>query len=76
MLNAGYPEYQHHADIHKQLTEQALQLKENYQQKRLKQTAFFSFILDDIIVGHMLKEDVLFFPYFPRKASKGEVLHY
>lgn len=67
---AGYPEYKNHASIHRSLIEQALKLKEDYLQERLKPTAFFSFIVDDIILGHMLKEDVLFFTY----VQQGKII--
>lgn len=69
LIQIGYPEYRNHVTLHKSLLKQALQLKEDYLQDRLKATAtsFFSFIVDDIIVGHMLKEDVLFYSYIQKR---------
>lgn len=61
--DAGYPYYEKHAQIHKSLVKKALQLKENYLNGKLKSSAFFSFIVDDIIVGHMLHSDMDFFSY-------------
>ena len=63
IFEAGYPEHQQHAEIHKSILAHALRLKEDYLQERLASTAFLSFVVDEIIVGHMLKEDVLFFSY-------------
>lgn len=60
---AQYPEGQRHAVIHKRLVEKAMRLKAEYEQGRIKAGAFFSFIVEDIVVGHMLVEDVKFFPY-------------
>ena len=60
---AGYPALKRHTKLHKALAGKALKLKTAYHQGALKPAAFFSFIVDDIIMGHMLAEDVLFFPY-------------
>lgn len=59
----GYPEYQSHAAIHQELVVKASELKENYRRGQLKSSEFFTFMLDDVINGHMIKEDVKFFPY-------------
>lgn len=40
-----------------------MKLRAAYQNRKLKATDFFSFIVDDLIVGHILKEDILFFPH-------------
>lgn len=59
----GYPDCLKHANMHKGLVEKALQLKELYKKGELKSSGFFSFIVDDIIVGHMLSADTDFFAY-------------
>ncbi len=66
MVQVGYSDYQRHVKIHETLVRKALALKEDYQQGKLKPAAFFSFIVDDIIVGHMLHDDVQFFPYIKK----------
>ena len=58
-----------HTSIHKNLVQQALKLKENYQNGELKSSAFFSFIVDEIVMGHMLEEDQKFFPYIPNSKK-------
>ena len=63
LINIGYPDSQKHAKIHQGLIEKALNLKQSYLNGELKLSAFFSFIVDDIIVGHMLDSDIDYFPY-------------
>ena len=63
LMNIGYPDYVEHAEIHKTLVTKAFQLKKSYQNGELKASAFFSFVVDDVILGHMLDSDVKFFPY-------------
>lgn len=63
LMNIGYPGYEEHAKIHKGLVTKALQLKKSYQNGELKASAFFSFVVDDVIIGHMLESDAKFFPF-------------
>ena len=63
LVQAGYPEHLHHGEIHKGLLEKLLICKAEYLAGGLTPTAFFAFIVDEIVVGHMLKEDRKFFPY-------------
>ena len=63
LIDIGYPDSQTHAKIHQGLIEKALNLKQSYLNGELKLSAFFSFIVDDIIVGHMLDSDIDYFPY-------------
>ena len=58
-----YPDYPQHVEIHKGLLDKALKLKEDYKNGSEKPSAIFSFVVDDVIVGHMLEEDVKFYPY-------------
>ncbi len=52
-----------HSEAHKLIIADALRMKEAYLSGKLKPSAFFSFIFDDFIIGHMLKEDIKFFPF-------------
>jgi len=61
LSNIGYKDYDRHCKIHKNLIGKAFQLKESYQAGELKSSAFLSFISDDVIVGHLINEDILFF---------------
>lgn len=63
-----YPGYERHAQIHHTLLNKALELKGAFQKGELKASAFFSFIVDDIIIGHMLHADREYFPYTKKQA--------
>lgn len=63
LSSIGYPDYEKHARIHEGLVCKAMELKEAYQKGELKASSFFSFIVDDIIIGHMLHSDREYFPY-------------
>lgn len=60
---AAYPDSQRHAEIHKGLVDKAMRLEKELVQGRIKAAGIFSFLVDDIVMGHMLGEDVKFFPY-------------
>ena len=62
-IKIGYPDYKEHAEIHKNIISKALLLKESFHKRELKSSEFLSFMLDDIIWGHVINEDMKFFPY-------------
>ena len=51
LINIGYPDSQKHAKIHQGLIEKALNLKQSYLNGELKLSAFFSFIVDELLSG-------------------------
>jgi diguanylate cyclase (GGDEF)-like protein/hemerythrin-like metal-binding protein len=57
----GFDQTDAHATEHRQLVAKALRLKTVYQQGEIKPSAFISFIVDDVIIGHMIKEDARYF---------------
>lgn len=63
LADIGYPDHQVHSDTHKRLLAKAMGLEEAYKNGEIKSTAFFSFIVDDVILGHMVDSDTEFFPY-------------
>ena len=67
---AGYPERIYHAETHKELIAKALRLKEAYRNKEIRTSAFFSFVVDDVILGHMVNTDMNFFPYTNGEISR------
>ncbi|MBB6443967.1 diguanylate cyclase [Bacillus benzoevorans] len=71
LSSIGYPGYERHAQIHTGLVKKALELKEAYQKGELKSSAFFSFLVDDIIIGHMLHADRGYFPYTQNKQKQS-----
>lgn len=62
----GYPESIEHGDIHKSLIAKAFRLKKSFINGEVKASAFFSFIIDDVILDHLVKYDTKFFPYMKK----------
>ena len=54
---SAYPELKYHAKLHTELSSKAGSLRSAFEAGELKGTAFFSFIVDDVIVGHMKVAD-------------------
>lgn len=59
----NFPEYSNHVDKHRALTVKVLRLKEEYEKGQIKGSTFFSFLLDDIVLGHMVDTDSEFYSY-------------
>lgn len=66
----GYPDYEKHAELHKSLIAQSLKLRESYIKGEIKTTAFFSFVLDEVVLGHLIDADTKFFPYIINNHNK------
>ena len=49
-----------HIKKHEYLTNKAIYLKERYEKKELQPAAFLSFIIDEVVVEHLTKEDTKF----------------
>lgn len=62
LKEANYTDLAAHAGKHAELFEKAGFMKVSYQKGELKETAFFTYLLEDVIKGHMLEEDIKFFP--------------
>lgn len=58
-----YPNIKEHTELHKELIEKTLRLKKYYEAGELKRSDLFAFVLDDVIMGHLMNQDLLFFPY-------------
>jgi hemerythrin len=65
----GYPEEAEHSSIHNDLIYKAMNLKESFAKNDVRPSAFFSFIVDDVITGHMVSEDAKYFPYLSKKLD-------
>jgi hemerythrin-like metal-binding protein/PAS domain S-box-containing protein/diguanylate cyclase (GGDEF)-like protein len=66
LIKIGYHDYDKHCKIHKNLIGKVFQLKQCYQNRELNPAAFFSFIADDVIMGHLISEDMQFFNLFDK----------
>lgn len=67
----NYVNYDEHKKIHNDLLAKASSLKEKYLNGNINKTAFFSFIVDDIVKEHMEKEDVKFYDYLKNSSSEA-----
>jgi len=64
-----YPDLIQHERIHKELANKALRLKDELESGEVRFSAFVSFLLDEVIMDHMIKEDAKYFEY-TRNALK------
>jgi len=67
LTDSGYPGYLGHAELHKNLVSKALRLNDSFLSGEVKTSAFFSFVVDDVVLGHLMEADTKFFPYTNRK---------
>jgi diguanylate cyclase (GGDEF)-like protein/hemerythrin-like metal-binding protein/PAS domain S-box-containing protein len=72
MEEVGYPDTELHAGIHKRLLAKALRLKRAYLNGTVKAMAFFSFIVDDVMLGHLQNVDTKYFPFTKRRRKELE----
>lgn len=63
LATIGYPGCLPHAEIHQRLVAKALRLNEACKNGTIKPLAFFSFMVDDVVLDHLMEEDTKFFPY-------------
>jgi len=59
----NYSDYLKHKDMHSALLEKGEKIREKTETKKVELSDAFLFLFDEVIVGHLLKEDVKFFPY-------------
>lgn len=64
LKDIGYKDYDKHSKIHKNLIGKVFQLKQCYENRELNPSAFFSFLADDVVIGHLINEDIQFFNLF------------
>lgn len=62
-----YPDVEKHRKLHKQLKNKINAIFNELQEGRLKPSEIFAFMLDEVVIEHMEKEDVKFFPYIKAK---------
>ena len=66
LSNIGYYDIVKHKIIHKELANKALEIKYAYLNNNYEGKKVFSFLFDDVIIKHLLCEDIKFFNYFKK----------
>ncbi len=66
LMEIEYDDLIAHIKKHEYLTNKAIYLKECYEKKELQPAAFLSFIIDEVVVEHLTKEDTKFFALLKR----------
>lgn len=61
--SVGYLDYDKQVSEHKKLVSSLSLLIGKYHKKLLNCSDFSTIIVDDLIIGHIINEDVKFFPY-------------
>jgi diguanylate cyclase (GGDEF)-like protein/hemerythrin-like metal-binding protein len=64
----SFPDYEEHVKIHQDLVDKFEALKASFLKGEMKPSLFFMFIVDDVVVEHLLEIDTKFFPYI-----KGDI---
>jgi len=59
----GYPEREEHKKIHATLVDNAFNLRKSFIEGSINKTSFVSFLVNDVVSGHMIDEDTKFFSY-------------
>lgn len=68
----GYPNLEEHSNLHEKLVMNFLELKDSYLAGKIKPTAFYSFIIEDVILGHLQNDDSKFFSYIKTKNNLSD----
>ena len=63
LFDIKYPESSIHADEHSSIIEKLLQVKDDYERGNVKPVALLSFIVDEVMIGHLQNEDIKYFIY-------------
>ena len=70
----GYPKVEEHRRINREMLRKAATLNESYQRGEVKLSSFVSFLVDDVVVGHMLQEDQLYYPLTREKFGSQRLI--
>ena len=66
LAQISYNEREKHAKIHAELVMRAQRLEAAFYRGDLKASAFFHFMVEDIVLGHFLEDDIKFFAFLPK----------
>ncbi len=70
LARIGYPRVEEHRSLHAEILEMARDLRSGLDRETVNPEEFFHFLVDKLVVSHLLEADSDFFPY-SRKAAEG-----
>ena len=70
LKDINYAEYGIHREIHEQLLKKVTNLKKLYILGEVMPSAFYSFIMDDVLIGHMEEEDAKYFDCLAKEEGR------
>lgn len=65
----NYPDAENHSITHDLLVEKVMAFKQAFLDDKVNPSSFFTFVMDEVIMGHLLTEDVLYFPYVKKATN-------
>lgn len=70
LTKVRYVKVEEHRKLHRRLMEKIAALKGRYLRGTITKHAFLRFLMDDLVVGHLIEEDTQFFPLLTKPKSK------
>lgn len=58
-----FPEFSLHRDSHRQLISRIESFKDELTSELIQASDFFTFVMDEVVMGHLLTEDIRYYPY-------------
>lgn len=69
LTKVRYAKTEEHRKMHRRLMEKLATLKGRYLRETIPKHAFLRFLRDDLIVGHLIEQDALFFPLLTKPKA-------
>jgi diguanylate cyclase (GGDEF)-like protein/hemerythrin-like metal-binding protein len=66
---SGYPDLDHHAQIHRTLYAEAREMQESFNKGKTEAPILFDYIIHKLILDHILTTDILYFPYVRNRQN-------
>ncbi len=63
LAEVGYPELGTHVQLHQELVEESRRLKSRMDRGDCQPSVLFDYLIGKVVMDHIMKSDVLFFPY-------------
>jgi diguanylate cyclase (GGDEF)-like protein/hemerythrin-like metal-binding protein len=66
LKRAGYKQLDEHIAAHRQLIKKTMELKDKLEGNKVDSQELFHYLLNEVVIGHIVKEDTKFFSYFTK----------